>query len=264
MGWTAVRQPGSAAWTGRRCAIGSTASTPPGRRVSSTTRPKAPSRACRLGSWLIFAAIVEAGPDRERDGVVRWRRSRSQARHRGALRRRLPRAPRRQASEEARLLPYERTASRRLAGDDADRDLVSGRGPHRPEERPGSTVGQARDAASPAGRPTLRQRLSVRGHLSGARRRRGARLALRRHRGDAAPPRRDLPSCRPGRSRCAAARPRRMAHDRRPRGAREHHADLPALARSRTEPGRERLAVSPLELALQRNHPARPALCGFA
>ena len=27
------------------------------------------------GQWADFAAIVEAGPDRERDGVVRWRRN---------------------------------------------------------------------------------------------------------------------------------------------------------------------------------------------
>ena len=53
-------------------------------------------------------------------------------------------------------------------------------------------MGQARNAASPASRPALRQRLSVRRHLPGARGRRGAGAALRRHRHDAAPPRRNL------------------------------------------------------------------------
>lgn len=38
---------------------------------------KAPGAACRLSAEQLaeFAAIVEAGPDLERDGVVRWRRS---------------------------------------------------------------------------------------------------------------------------------------------------------------------------------------------
>ena len=37
---------------------------------------KAPGAACRLTAEQLaeFAAIVEAGPDLERDGVVRWRR----------------------------------------------------------------------------------------------------------------------------------------------------------------------------------------------
>src|ERR1700722_16995841 len=54
-----------------------------------------------------------------------------------------------------------------------------------------------------------------------------------------------------------------MAYDGQARRAQKHHPDLPALTRSRTEPGRERLAVSPPELALKhrlrklRRHPRR-------
>ena len=60
--------------------------------------------------------------------------------------------------------------------------LTQGRGPHRPEERPRAAMGQARNAAPPARRPALRERLSVRRHLSGPRHRRGPGAALRRHR----------------------------------------------------------------------------------
>ena len=54
-----------------------------------------------------FAQIVEAGPDREKDGVVRWRRHRPQARHRREVRRRLSSALCRKAAQEARLLPHQ-------------------------------------------------------------------------------------------------------------------------------------------------------------
>src|ERR1700727_1936051 len=42
-----------------------------------------------------------------------------------------------------------------------------------------------------------------------------------------------------------------MAHDGQARRARQHHADLPAFPRPGAEPGRERLAVPPPELALK-------------
>ena len=62
------------AWTARRCATGSIASTGRVRRASSTTGRRVPSLACRRSNWLSSRKIVEAGPDREKDGVVRWRR----------------------------------------------------------------------------------------------------------------------------------------------------------------------------------------------
>src|SRR3984957_14900635 len=42
-----------------------------------------------------------------------------------------------------------------------------------------------------------------------------------------------------------------MAYDGQARPARQHHADLPAFPRAGAEPGRERLAVPPPELALK-------------
>ena len=48
-----------------------------------------------------FAQIVEAGPDREKDGVVVLASARPQARHRREVRRRVSRALCRKASEEA-------------------------------------------------------------------------------------------------------------------------------------------------------------------
>ena len=48
-----------------------------------------------------FARIVEAGPDREKDGVVVLASARPQARHRREVRRRVSRALCRKASEEA-------------------------------------------------------------------------------------------------------------------------------------------------------------------
>ena len=56
------------------CATGFIASTPRVRRGLSTTGRKVPSLACRTEQLAQFAQIVEAGPDREKDGVVRWRR----------------------------------------------------------------------------------------------------------------------------------------------------------------------------------------------
>ena len=56
---------------------------------------------------------------------------------------------------------------------------------------------------------------------------------------------------RPGGACRPAARSRRMAYHRQARHARQHHADLPAFAGPGVEPGRERLAISPSELALK-------------
>ena len=125
-----------------------------------------------------FAQIVEAGPDREEDGVVRWRRidlkrviaerfgvafhhamsesfSRSSASRISAPGRVIrPRTS--GSSKDLKELPARLEGpSRRAAGDDAGRDLVCGRGPDRPEERAGSAVGQARNETSPARRSAL-------------------------------------------------------------------------------------------------------------
>jgi transposase len=57
-----------------------------------------------------FAEIVETGPDRAKDGVVRWRPI-DLKRVVEALRRRLPRAHDRQAPEADRLLAHQRAAA---------------------------------------------------------------------------------------------------------------------------------------------------------
>jgi transposase len=66
--WTEGRLRRSGAWIVRRCATGFTAST---RRVRRGFGPKPRLSAEQVAE---FAQIVEAGPERERDGVVRWRR----------------------------------------------------------------------------------------------------------------------------------------------------------------------------------------------
>src|SRR5208337_5160944 len=55
-----------------------------------------------------FARIVETGPDRKVDGLVRWRRIDLK---RAIAERRLPRPLRGQASQETGLFPHERAAS---------------------------------------------------------------------------------------------------------------------------------------------------------
>ena len=121
-----------------------------------------------------FAQIVEAGPDREKDGVVRWRRIDLKwviaerfgvafhERYVGKLLQKLgfshmSARPRHPAQDERIVEAFKKTSrarvtgsSRRPAGDDAGRDLVCGRGPDRPEERAGSAVGQARNTATAA------------------------------------------------------------------------------------------------------------------
>src|ERR1700687_3308730 len=71
--WTGARRRRSAGWSARRCVTGSIASTGRVWRASSTTGRRVPSLVFR-GALAQFAQIVEAGPDREKDGVVRWRR----------------------------------------------------------------------------------------------------------------------------------------------------------------------------------------------
>ena len=165
-----------------------------------------------------LARIVETGPDRKVDGVVRWRRIDlkrviaerfgvdDHPRYVGKLLKKLgfshmSARPRHPAQDERTVEAYKKLParaerpSRRPAGGDADRDLVSGRGAHRPEERPRASMGQARNAAAPTCRSALRKRLSLRRHLSRPRRRGRTCAALRRHRGDAASPRGNLRPC---------------------------------------------------------------------
>src|SRR3954463_13335573 len=112
-------------------------------------------------------------------------------------------------------------------------------------------MGQARDAPPPARRPALRERLSVRRHLSGPRHGRRPGAPLRRHGRDATPPRRDRPN---GEARCPrrpAPRQGRLAYDACPPGAEQHHDDPLAVACPGIEPGREHLAAPAPDMALE-------------
>jgi len=73
-GWIVAKRPGSGPWIARRCAIGFTGSTLTARKVSSTIGWAGRSPRLSAEQLAQFARIVEAGPDREKDGVVRWRR----------------------------------------------------------------------------------------------------------------------------------------------------------------------------------------------
>src|ERR1700722_1563542 len=112
-------------------------------------------------------------------------------------------------------------------------------------------MGQTGTPTEPASRSALRQRLSLRRDLPSPRRGGSPGVTLCRHRHDAASPRRNLTQRRRRRPRRSHPRQSRMAHDEQTRRARQHHADLPAFPRPGTEPGRERLAISPPELALE-------------
>ena len=117
-------------------------------------------------------------------------------------------------------------------------------------------MGQARNAAPPTRRSALRQCLLIRSHLPISRRRRGARFALRRRRGDATPSRAMSPR-----------RTRVLLLDRA--GWRTtshldlHHADLPArgaatstrtvgtVSRRRTRQHRRRRRTLPIRAAFR-------------
>src|SRR3954447_8576540 len=142
-----------------------------------------------------IAELVETGPDRAVHGVVRWRRIDLQrvirerfgvAYHErtvGKLLKALgfshisarPRHPAQdqRTIEAFKKLPgYAERPFGRHRHAKAHRDLVSGRGPHRPEERARATMGAARNTAKTASRPALRERPPVRRDLPGARHRR--------------------------------------------------------------------------------------------
>jgi transposase len=74
MEWIAAAARRSEAWTARPWVTGSIASTarvPEGLIDNWTEGPKPRLSAEQMAE---FAQIVEAGPDREKDGVARWRR----------------------------------------------------------------------------------------------------------------------------------------------------------------------------------------------
>jgi transposase len=233
------------------------------------------------------AAIVEAGPDIERDGVVRWRqidlreviekrfgvsyglRAVANGCTRSASRISAPaRVTRRKTLKRLRLLKKLRRRAERphrpsCAGH-AGRNLVPGRGAHRAEERPCPPVGAQGHAAQPAQRPALRQRLHLWCDLPGAGRGRSHCHALCRHRGDAGTPRGHLGKGGAGRLRRSHPRPRRLAHHRQSHHAGKHRADLPAVALAGVR-GHRRRRLPGMEQAdshARKNHVHRLARMG--
>jgi len=122
--------------------------------------------------------LVETGPDRAVHGVVRWRRvdlQRLLAKRFGVIYHErtvgkilhqlgfshLSARPRHPAQDdrvvaEFKKLPHDaERASGRRQQRQAGRDLVPGRGSHRPEERDRAAVGPARVTPPPVGRPAL-------------------------------------------------------------------------------------------------------------
>ena len=229
-------------WIGRRCAtgfIGSTPTVPEGLKDNWTEGHAAPvSR-----QLTAFAEIVETGPDRAKDGVVRWRRV--------DLKRVIDERfgvdyherYDRQAPEAARLLARQRaTAPSRPEGRDhrgVQKNFPATLKAHladmprrtpveiwfQDEARIGQKNGLVRQWARRGTRP--RQPADQRydsAYLFGAICPARGVGAAPRHAlsdtADAAPSRRDLAQRRPRRACRPAARPRRLAHHRQARRAR--------------------------------------------
>ena len=163
-----------------------------------------------------LAELVEAGPDPAVHGVVRWRRvdlrDELQRRFGVALHERSvgkvlaklgyrklsvrPRHP--QADEEAqeafkKTLPRQSRGNPRPRQRQADRNLVPGRSPHRPARDADPRLGQARNTASCATRPTLRVGLHFWRRLSATPRYGGAHPTRRRYRADSGASRPPIP-----------------------------------------------------------------------
>lgn len=100
---------------------------------------------------------------------------------------------------------------RARGGGQADRNLVSGRGPDRPEEQDHPPLGAAWDAALGAARPAHPLGLHLRRHLPSPRQRRRTCPAALQHRRDGAAPGRNRTNRDAGSPRRAAARSGRLA-----------------------------------------------------
>ncbi|AXY20878.1 hypothetical protein CD178_00038 [Komagataeibacter saccharivorans] len=142
-------------------------------------------------------------------------------------------------------------ACRLNAAQQAELKALVEAGPDRSEERHRPAMGPARHAATPAGRPALRQCLAVRGDLPGARQSRWPGASIHRHGQHATAYRGNLALRDTRRPRGRPARSRRMAYYAQAQNAPQCQPDLPTVPCSRTEPGREYLAVPTRQLVLQ-------------
>ena len=133
----------------------------------------------------------------------------------------------------------------------ADRGLVSGQGAARPEERPDPDLGAQGLATQAAGRPTLRQRLSLRRHLPPPRHRSRPGVASRQQRCNAAASRRDQPR-RGASAHAVVLIDRAGLASLRQSEASQDPLNHPAAATfARAEPGGEHLEVPPPEPAVE-------------
>ena len=223
---------------------------------------KAPGKPPRLTSEqrAALAQAVEAGPEPDLHGVVRWRlvdlarwlRDEFDVSSGQTLGRELHRMRKLSARPQDRAHPEALEAfSGGDPGDAAsgnpDRALVAGRGSRRPEERDHAQMGTARNPAPRFARPAHDLGLHLRRHLPGQGQGGGLGDALRQHRGDAGASRADQRRRRSGRARRPHARPSGLAHvdpARRPTEA----AAAPVAG---AEPTRKHLAVPARQLALQ-------------
>jgi transposase len=125
-----------------------------------------------------------------------------------------------------------------------DRNLVPGRSAHRSARDADPRLGQARNAAACATRPTLRVGLHFWRRLSATPRYGRARPARCRYRCNVHASGRNRPPRRAGSACCARHRWWRLSRRGATRRSTQHHARPPAALRSRTEPARECLGIS--------------------
>src|SRR5437773_3082208 len=160
---------------------------------------------------------------------------------------RMPRRWRR--SKKLRRQPRPDRRARR--GRQADRNLVSRRGPDRTKEQDHPAMGAARDTPLGTARSADALGLHLRGHLPGSRDRRRACSAALQYRRHGFASGRDLPNGDAGSPCCSAARSGRLAPFGQARRPQQYHLDAAAAEVARAQPGRKHLAVHPRQLALQ-------------
>lgn len=222
-----------------------------------------------------LAAVVESGPDPAVHGIVRWRIvdlrqwlydqfqiSVSEQTLSRVLRamnyRRLSARPRHHAQAEGAIEDFKkvfrrvwrRSPARRLSISSTwkcrsrqHRNLVCGRGSHRSEKQDHTPMGEARNPAERAQRPTHRIRVYFWGDLREGRQGRGARHATLRHTGHEPSPGRDCDPSGAGRARRPSRRSGGMASFGGVERPAQHHTRVAAGQMPGTQPARERVAV---------------------
>ena len=276
-GASRARRPAAPAWTGRPCATGCIASTPPG-RMGLIDR-KAPGRQRRLGPEQHdeLARCLENGPELAQDGVVRWRLVdlcalverrfgvRYQERGMGKLvagawlqsdlgPAAAPQVRSRSASRVQKKLPDliaaavgDKAAGKRLEIWFQDESRIGQKGElTRQWARRGSRPRQPKDQRYTAA-------YIFAAVCPASRKDRRPRPAPCRHRGHEPASGRDLGPGRRRRPCRGDPRPSRLARRQGAAGARQHHPAVAAALQPGAQPGREPVAVPQAQLP-QRPH----------